>query len=192
MARPLSFNPTEKLHQAMMVFWRNGYEGTSINSLINELEINRFSLYSQFGDKHQLYLKVLEHYNQVVYQPLLTPLRSNTPGKAAIDQYLENFAQKVSGPHAQHGCLIQSTLLAGDNVDSEFKQVLIKRVNELKGLLRNNLKAAQEQGDLNMPVKACLDFTLMTINALLMARKSQGIELLNQNVKFFRQTMKSW
>ena len=114
MARPLSFNPTEKLHQAMMVFWRNGYEGTSINNLIDELEINRFSLYSQFGDKHQLYLKVLDHYNKVVYQPLLTPLRSSTPGKAAIDLYLENFAQKVSGPHAKHGCLIQSTLLAGE------------------------------------------------------------------------------
>ncbi len=192
MARPLSFNPTEKLHQAMMVFWRNGYEGTSINTLVNELQINRFSLYSQFGDKHQLYLKVLEHYNHIVYQPLLVPLKSQTPGKVAIDGYLENFAQKVSGPHAEHGCLIQSTLLAGENVDPEFKQVLVKRVNELKSLLRNNLKAAQEQGDLTMPVKACLDFTLMTINALLMARKSQGVALLNQNVKFFRQTIQNW
>ena len=192
MARPLSFDPNEKLHQAMMVFWRNGYEGTSINTLINELEINRFSLYSQFGDKHQLYLKVLEHYNQVVYQPLLIPLKSDTPGKAAIDRYLENFSEKVSGPHAAHGCLIQSTLLAGDKVAPEFKQVLIKRVNELKSLLRINLKAAQDQGDLAMPVKACLDFTLMTINALLMARKSQGVEALTQNVNFFRNTLKSW
>jgi TetR/AcrR family transcriptional repressor of nem operon len=192
MPRPLSFDPTEKLHQAMMVFWRNGYEGTSINTLISELEINRFSLYSQFGDKHQLYLKVLEHYNRVVYQPLLTPLRSSPSGKAAIDRYLENFSQKVSGPHAAHGCLIQSTLLAGENVDPEFKQVLIKRVNELKMLLRQNLKAAQEQGELAMPVKDCLDFTLMTINALLMARKSQGKEALIQNVKFFRETLKNW
>lgn len=192
MARPLSFDPTHKLHQAMLLFWRNGYEGTSINALINELDINRFSLYSQFGDKHQLYLKVLEHYNTVVYQPLLEPLRNGPVGKMAIDSYLENFGKKVSGPHAAYGCLMQNTLMAGENVEVEFKQVLTKRVKELRGLLRTNLQAAKDQGQLQMPVRECLDFTLMTISALLMARKSQSKEALNQNVKFFRKTIKTW
>ncbi len=192
MARPLSFDPTQKLHQAMFLFWRNGYEGTSINALINELEINRFSLYSQFGDKHQLYLKVLEHYNTVVYQPLLEPLRNGPIGKMAIDNYLENFGKKVSGPHAAHGCLIQSTMMAGENIEVEFKEVLTKRVKELRGLLRTNLQAAKDQDQLSMPVKECLDFTLMTINALIMARKSQGKEVLSQNVKFFRKTIQNW
>ena len=192
MARPLSFDPTQKLHQAMLLFWRNGYEGTSINALINELEINRFSLYSQFGDKHQLYLKVLEHYNTVVYQPLLEPLRNGPIGKMAIDNYLENFGKKVSAPHAAHGCLIQSTMMAGENVEVEFRDVLTKRVKELRTLLRTNLQAAKEQGQLSMPVRECLDFTLMTINALIMARKSQGKEVLSQNVKFFRKTIRNW
>jgi len=192
MARPLSFDPTHKLHQAMLLFWRNGYEGTSINALINELDINRFSLYSQFGDKHQLFIKVLEHYNIVVYQPLLEPLRNGPAGKEAIDNYLENFGKKVSGPHAAYGCLMQNTLMAGENVEAEFKQVLTKRVKELRGLLRTNLQAAKDQGQLHMSVRECLDFTLMTISALLMARKSQSKEALNQNVKFFRKTIKTW
>ena len=45
MARPKKFNEEETLHKAMNLFWEKGYNGTSMQDLINGLGINRASLY---------------------------------------------------------------------------------------------------------------------------------------------------
>jgi AcrR family transcriptional regulator len=39
----------------MNVFWRLGYENTSLDVLMTEMEIGRQSLYDTFGDKRPLY-----------------------------------------------------------------------------------------------------------------------------------------
>jgi TetR/AcrR family transcriptional regulator, copper-responsive repressor len=47
--RPREFDKDSVLEQAMLVFWRNGYEGTSLSDLTAAMNINRPSLYSTFG-----------------------------------------------------------------------------------------------------------------------------------------------
>jgi len=39
------------------VFWRNGYDGTSLDDLVAATGMNRPSLYAAFGDKRDLYLR---------------------------------------------------------------------------------------------------------------------------------------
>src|SRR6516225_5083731 len=46
----------------MHVFWRLGYEHTSLDLLMREMKIARQSLYDTFGDKRALYLKTLRQY----------------------------------------------------------------------------------------------------------------------------------
>ena len=46
----------------MNVFWRFGYEHTSLDILMREMRIARQSLYDTFGDKRALYLKALRQY----------------------------------------------------------------------------------------------------------------------------------
>ena len=46
----------------MNVFWRLGYEHTSLDVLMREMRIARQSLYDTFGDKRALYLKALRQY----------------------------------------------------------------------------------------------------------------------------------
>ena len=45
--------------QAATLFAERGYEGTSIDDLVHALGIHRGSLYSTFGSKRALYLRVL-------------------------------------------------------------------------------------------------------------------------------------
>lgn len=192
MPRALSFDPVEKLQKAMLLFWQNGYEGTSIGDLINKLEINRFSLYQQFGDKHQLFRAALDHYNRIVFQPLLMPLRADDQGKAALDAYIALFTEKVSGPRTEHGCFISNTLAAGDKVQDEFGQQAREMMHDLQSLLLMNFEAAEAAGELGQPASACAAFSLMTIQALLMARKTQGKALFIKNAQFFREMVKTW
>src|SRR5438045_69567 len=60
--RPRAFDPDAALDRAMHVFWAKGYEGTSLSDLTRAMRINRPSLYAAFGNKEQLFKKVLDRY----------------------------------------------------------------------------------------------------------------------------------
>ena len=60
--RPRAFDPDAALERAMHVFWAKGYEGASLSDLTRAMRINRPSLYAAFGNKEQLFRKVLDRY----------------------------------------------------------------------------------------------------------------------------------
>ena len=60
--RPKEFDPDLALEKAMEVFWRQGFDGTSVQDLVDHMGINRGSLYDTFGDKKSLFMKVLDRY----------------------------------------------------------------------------------------------------------------------------------
>jgi TetR/AcrR family transcriptional repressor of nem operon len=59
MARHKEFERQQALEKAMETFWRYGYEGTSIQNLVESMGINRGSLYDTFGDKRSLFLAAI-------------------------------------------------------------------------------------------------------------------------------------
>jgi AcrR family transcriptional regulator len=60
--RPRSFDPETALDHALELFWRQGYEGTSVTELTAVMGINKPSMYAVFGNKEQLFAKVLDRY----------------------------------------------------------------------------------------------------------------------------------
>src|ERR1700677_2805326 len=60
--RPREFDIDKALERAMELFWRQGYEGTSLSDLTRELGLTRTSLYAAFGSKEALFLKALDLY----------------------------------------------------------------------------------------------------------------------------------
>ena len=62
MGRPRTFSQDEVLRLAARVFMEGGYEGTSVDDLVQALNLHRGSLYKAFGSKRGLFLAVLERY----------------------------------------------------------------------------------------------------------------------------------
>ncbi|WP_449398631.1 TetR/AcrR family transcriptional regulator [Chryseobacterium wanjuense] len=62
MARNIEFNEEVAIQKAMEVFWEKGYYATSMRDLTDAMKINSSSLYNTIGDKHQLFLKCIDHY----------------------------------------------------------------------------------------------------------------------------------
>ena len=60
--RPRSFDRDESLDAAVLVFWKKGYDGSSIQDLTQAMGINRPSLYATFGNKRDLFMQAIDRY----------------------------------------------------------------------------------------------------------------------------------
>src|SRR5579871_401358 len=60
--RPRNFDEAKALEKATHVYWSKGYDGVTIDDLVAGMGVGRPSLYSVFGDKRTLFLRVLKDY----------------------------------------------------------------------------------------------------------------------------------
>ena len=63
MSRPKQYDRTELLDRAVELFRRGGFNGTSTAALVDELGVNRKTMYAEFGSKQELFEAVLERYD---------------------------------------------------------------------------------------------------------------------------------
>src|SRR5216117_4363032 len=124
--RPRAFDPDAALERAMHVFWAKGYEGASLSDLTRAMRINRPSLYAAFGNKEELFRKVLDRY---VNGPLAYFGKALAAPKArdVIEQIFLGAARMAGDPRFPSGCLmVQSALACGSA--SARKEVAARRV----------------------------------------------------------------
>lgn len=121
MARPCSFDPEEKLDEAMQLFWRQGYEATSIRDLEENLCLNRFSIYNCFGDKESLYHQALNHYRNISSQFWQRFVNYQDGPLPALKCLLQWFMDRIE--QCPQGCLIQNALLERSGHDQEVQSM---------------------------------------------------------------------
>src|SRR6266576_2524132 len=145
--RPRAFDPDLALDRAMHVFWAKGYEGAALSDLTQAMRINRPSLYAAFGNKEQLFRKVLDRYasGPLAYfgQALEAP-----KARDVVEQILFGVARMASDPRLPAGCLmVQGALACGDSAGSVQKETAARRAaSEIA--LRRRLQRAKREGDL--------------------------------------------
>ena len=101
MARTKEFDPDKALKIAVNVFWRLGYEHTSLETLMREMGISKQSLYDTFGDKRSIYFRAMSRYRDDTngsLRKLFAREKSVRKGFAKIFQAMigENKAQQQS------------------------------------------------------------------------------------------------
>ena len=82
MARPREFDIDQALERAMNVFWTKGYEGASLQDLLDAMNIARGSLYKAFEDKHSVYLAALDRYDRTEIQRAVDGCATAAPATA--------------------------------------------------------------------------------------------------------------
>jgi TetR/AcrR family transcriptional repressor of nem operon len=83
MARPREFDLDQALERAMSVFWTKGYEGASLQDLLEAMNIARGSLYKAFQDKRSIYLSALDLYDRTEIQRTVDALEDRSVGDGA-------------------------------------------------------------------------------------------------------------
>jgi len=148
MGRPRSFDIGRALDRALQVFWRRGYEGTSLSDLTKAVGVNRPSLYAAFGDKEALFRKALDRYLAGPAAYTLEALKEPT-ARAVIERLLRGAADLNAAPRNPGGCLmVQGALACGEAADS-IRQELTARRAAGEAAIRRRLQRAKSEGDLS-------------------------------------------
>ena len=109
--RPLSFDRDTALYQAMLLFWRHGYEGTSLNELTSAMAVTPPSVYAAFGDKKRLFLEAVRLYLSGPESSAQLIARAPT-ARAAAAAMLEASAIGFTGEATPPGCLLASSTIS--------------------------------------------------------------------------------
>ncbi|MFD8390925.1 TetR/AcrR family transcriptional regulator [Streptomyces sp. NPDC059680] len=149
MARTKEFDPDAALQSALELFWRRGYEATSMTDLVERLGIGRASLYATFGNKHELYLKALERYEESGLGRIVREL--SRPGAAlpAVRAVVRRYAAEAADERLRlNGCLITNTAAELAPHDPAAARRVERNWDHLETLLHSTLVRAQNQGEL--------------------------------------------
>jgi AcrR family transcriptional regulator len=139
MARKKQYIEEEVIEKAMNLFWRNGYEATSMSMLEKEMGINKFSIYASFGSKNGVFLESLTCYKQKLTQ-LINKLKSATNGIVGLKQYFYDFIDFTKETEFGKGCLVTNTAnQIGEDADEKIKEVLSKFTEEVKQVFTQSL-----------------------------------------------------
>jgi AcrR family transcriptional regulator len=137
--RPLSFDREKALDQAMLTFWRHGYETTSIVDLTHAMGITAPSLYTAFGDKKQLFLEAARRYAgdpDVIAQAI-----QNAPSaQEAARQLLTSAATGYTGETTPKGCLLASAAASGSDAASDVQRTIADIRKTIAGHLRDRIE----------------------------------------------------
>ncbi|MBV8054663.1 MAG: TetR/AcrR family transcriptional regulator [Deltaproteobacteria bacterium] len=174
MAGVKQFDREEVLDRAMALFWRRGYEATSIRDLVAATGINRGSIYATFGDKEGLFLAVLDHYGEKIAQPLMAELDYPEP-RRALERMFESIIRRTSDSRFPRGCLNTNTSLecpgSGDKITRQIAAGFGRQESAIYRVLRD----AQAGGSLRSTLDArALARFFMAI--------AQGLNVVNKAV----------
>lgn len=145
--RPREFDTDKALDEALLLFWRYGYEGTSLSALTEAMGINMPSLYSAFGNKQDLFRKVLDRYIQKPASYLPNALKEKTARRVA-EKLFRGAINMVMDPRHPDGCLlVQGALVSGPLAESVRVELNRRRAGAQVALCRR-LERAVDEGDL--------------------------------------------
>jgi AcrR family transcriptional regulator len=146
LGRPRAFDPDVALDRAMHVFWAKGYEGASLSNLTRAMRINRPSLYAAFGNKRQLFRKVLDRY---MGGPVAFFSKALAAPKAreVVEQIFRGTIRMAENRRVPPGCLLVQGALACGSASAR-KEVAARRLAADVALCRR-FRRAKREGDLS-------------------------------------------
>jgi TetR/AcrR family transcriptional regulator, transcriptional repressor for nem operon len=148
LARQKEFVPEQALDKAMNLFWKQGYEGSSVEDLVQCTGLGRGSLYDTFGDKHALYLAAYDRYG-IVSGETSPPLReaSGTLQEILRDFFQARVEEAVNDPE-RRGCFMVNAALEMAPHDHEVAQRVQAALAATEEGFYHVLIKAQAKGEL--------------------------------------------
>tara|TARA_Y100000766_G_C18868509_1_gene587054 strand:- start:686 stop:1273 length:588 start_codon:yes stop_codon:yes gene_type:complete len=194
MARNKKFDKSEVVKDAMLLFWEKGFYQTSVQDLVQEIGINRASLYDTYHDKEGLFKESFEFYKESVRNNIEEIFSKHTTIKAGFNEFIEYLLTDLLVD--QYGCLISnsySELLPAKNQDLEAVLENTRKMwSKIIISLLEKAKVQNELIDSNLNLKYAADSIYINIVGTAMLSKTKienkklkyNLELMRDKVLF--------
>src|SRR4029077_18179760 len=124
--RPRSFDVDEALDAALVVFWRQGYEGTTLTDLSAAMGINRPALYAAFESKKALLVRAIDRYYAVDAARTFQVLEEPTAW-AVTEQYLLPRIEQLTNPARPLGSFVLQTALVCSDEHADIAALMARQ-----------------------------------------------------------------
>jgi len=133
MARPVEFEYDVVLENAMEQFWKEGFEASSIQKLLDATGINRGTLYNSFGDKDTFFKSCVDRYNGMLKNVVDNTLGNKSlKADKAIAAFIDILVLGLAPKHRVLGCLLINSVCESIVWNPEIQKVLRDSLNALR------------------------------------------------------------
>ena len=186
MPRPKEFNPDDAIEKAMQVFWHKGYEATSMEDLLSAMDLNRGSLYDTFGDKRQLFLKVIDRYCTTFADAKFSLLDQPGPALPTLRRFISGMIDSSLADPQRRGCLISNTVMELSPHENEIAGTLRQALKMVEDTFFKVLARAERQGELKHdkdPRALARFLTTMMQGTIVMIKAGASADVVKQTAE---------
>jgi TetR/AcrR family transcriptional repressor of nem operon len=126
-------------------FWQKGYESTSLNDLCGCTGLHKGSLYQAFGDKHQLFMRSLNHYADREFNDVAAVALAQASPLDSIRELVRTVCDHAA---EGRGCLMINSMVELAPHDAQVRDMLAKEGQRRIGVMTELLAKAQELGEI--------------------------------------------
>lgn len=141
MSRPVEFDTEKAIDKALLLFWRKGYQATSLADLLEAMGISRSSFYAAYGDKRGLFLICLDRFADRT-QEFLQQARKTMAPLDALQFFFEDHLERPARGKTNLGCMMVNTVLEMSHVDEGLSERASRRLADMEGVFRDTLDDA--------------------------------------------------
>lgn len=184
MARPKrNDNIREKLlDQGLKLFITQGYHGTGIKEVVDQVKVPKGSFYNYFESKEQFGAEVIRHYSEQVLANMAAYL--NGPENNALIALKQFFEQEMQRhQEVKAGCIIGNLGAELGGASQLCQQAMLEGFQGMKQQFLRTLQRGQPQGSIrdDIPAEDLADFLVNAYEgALVRMQVEQSIEPIRQ------------
>ncbi|MFD1295977.1 TetR/AcrR family transcriptional regulator [Lysobacter gummosus] len=148
--RPRAFDREQALETAMQLFWRQGFEATSLNDLTTAMGIAPPSLYAAFGSKEQLFREAIGRYLQQFRCNHAATLQApEVTAREAFGRLFAAIANGFSGCGHPSGCMLIAADVGGGSAAAHLREELSAHRLSIEAGFRARIERGQREGDVD-------------------------------------------
>lgn len=172
--RPREFSTDAALDRVLEIFWRDGFEGASVQALADAAGVSKPSLYAAWGNKEALYLAALRRYQALHGATLETQLEAEPDVRRAVHTYLRSMVDTYTERSHPSGCLVAAgaTGCESDRVPESVRGALSEALQASGAVLERRLARALAEGQL--PSDADVSALASYLSALVLGMSVQA------------------
>jgi TetR/AcrR family transcriptional repressor of nem operon len=162
------FDTEKAVEAAMNAFRRNGYDGTSIQDLVDVTGVGRGSLYAAFGSKEGLYLAAMDRYREYYALPLVDVLREGAPSRELLHEVLFAAVDEIVRDGSRRACLIVGAAVGRIAQDPQVTAHVQSTTEMIEDALYQVVAEAQADGQLSgkQDARTLARYLIMTMHGL--------------------------